>query len=477
MRPALRITLIVAAVVLGVAAVGGAVPFAFQRHFYFDPPEAGYPKPASQLEAQRQDVAYFRTLMEFDRSFSPAARAEAEARIDRLAALPSVLPQQMLHVALMQIMALADNGHTKLRPAPATGKVLLEPIRVSRFAEGFFVMRAKTDYRDMLGGRVESIDGMPFAVVLEKLKTLRGGMDAFRAENAALFIVYPDLLYGLGIAREPDRSTWTVRLPDGNVVTRVLTAYEQSTDMHVPYGPRWRSPEPLKGMGADWSAYAPASGTLPQSARNFDNHFLYAPAEGSCAAYVRVQDIVDTDGQQIQPFLTKTEEALHAHPPCAVIFDLRGDGGGDYTNMWHFAHALPHLIAPGGRVYALTDAGTFSAAITTTAYLKEAGGDKVVIVGEPVGDRLAFYAEGGNGALPNSKFSLSYMTGKHDYAHPCRDPYNCFWLNWLYPVRVRSLQPDMLVPLRFSDWNAGRDAAFERAVSLAAAGGRQARAR
>jgi hypothetical protein len=44
---------------------------------------------------------------------------------------------------------------------------------------------------------------------------------------------------------------------------------------------------------------------------------------------------------------------------------------------------------------------------------------------------------------------------------------NCFWLNWLYPVQVKSLQPDVPVPNRFSDWNRSYDAAYERAVALA----------
>jgi len=476
MRRALRIVLIVGSLIVGVAAIGGGLFFAFLHHFYFDPPRPGFRKPASQLEAQRQDVSYFRTLMELDRSFSLAAREEAEARVDHLARLPSVLPQQQLHVALMQVMALADNGHSKMRASVAGAKNAMEPVRVSRFAEGFFVMRAKSDYREMLGGRVESIDGMPFGEILKKLETLRGGLEPFRAENAAVFIEFPDILYGLGIAHEPDRSTWVVRMSDGSAVTRVLMAYKENAGAAVPYGPRWRSPEPLKTMGPDWVSYAPQSRTLPQSERDFDNHFLFAPIDGSCADYLRVQDIADTDGQMIQPFLQSTEGALRARPPCSVIFDLRGNGGGDYTNMWHFAHALPSLVAPGGKVYVLTDAMTFSAAITTAAFVKQAGGDRVVIVGEPVGDRMAFYAEGGDGTLPNSKFSLSYETGKHDYGRGCYDLYNCFWLNWLYPVRVKSLQPDIPVPLRFSDWNAGRDAAFERAAMLAGGGSKSARA-
>ncbi len=461
--------LVIAAAVIGAAGYG--LFYALKEHFYFDPPRADYPKPATALVAQRQDLDYFDKVMALDRSFSPEARAKAERRVAALEALPTALPIAKLHVALMQIMALADNGHTKVRVA-AEGHEPLVPIRVTRFDEGFYVMRAKAVDRDILGGRVESIDGMPFDEVLKRLETLRGGKESFRRENASFFIQDQDLLYGLGIARDPKQSEWTVRFADGHAVTHTLVA-ERFNDDFAPYGPRWRSPEPLKGMGSGWIAYSPRAGSVPESETDIDNLFTNRPVPGSCARYVRVEDIVDTDGQKIQPFLHSTEAALKAHPPCAVILDLRGNGGGDYTNMWHFTHALPDLLAPGGHIFVLTDPMTFSAAITTTAFTKDAGGDKVTIIGEPIGDRLAFYAEGGGAVLPNSKLSVSYETGKHDYAHPCDDLNDCFWLNWLYPVRVRSLEPDILIPYRFSDWDQGHDFAFERAVALA---GRQAEA-
>lgn len=465
---AARIGMVVVALIIAVSAVLGGLYYLFGMHFYFDPPRADYPKPTSPLEAQRQDLDYFRKVLALDRSFAPAARRAAEARIAALEKLTAALPGQKLHVALMQIVALADNGHSKLRATDGPRKVLMVPLRVSRFAEGFFVMRAKSPYSDMLGGRVESIDGVPFDQVLAKLKTLRGGTDTFRTDNAAVFIEDQELLYGVGIARDPRQSEWTVRLPDGRLVTHMLKGYTDKGDMLFVYGQRWRSPEPMKDMGANWVAYEPASGTLPQSLTDFDNHFVSEPVANSCARYIRVQDIVDTDGQKIQPFLENTEAALRAHKPCAIVFDLRGNGGGDYTNMWHFTHALPELTT--GNIYVLTDAGTFSAAITTTAFTKDAGGKRVAIIGEPIGDRMPFYAEGGNATLPNSKFSLSYETGKHDYEHPCNDWHDCFWLNWFYPVQVKSLLPDIPVPASFQDWNAGHDLAYERAVALATKG-------
>ena len=463
-RVAVRMGMVVIAFIIVVGGAGAGIFYLFNQHFYFDPPKPDYPKPATALEAQRQDLDYFRKAMELDRSFAPAAREEAEHRVTALEKLPAALPEQKLHVALMKIMALADNGHSKMRASRGDARIPLEPVRVTRFAEGFFVMRAKASYRDMLGGRVESIDGVPFDEVLKQLKTLRGGKDSFRAENAAVFIEDHELLYGLGIARDPKQSEWTVRMPDGRLIKHTLVVGVEKGDALFTYGPRWRSPEPKKERGPGWFAYNPAHGMLPQSLRNIDNHFSRAPVPDTCAEYVRVQNIVDTDGQEIQPFLKDTEAGLRAHKPCAIIFDLRGNGGGDYTNMWRFTHNLPELTT--GRIFVLTDAMTFSAAITTTAFTKEAGGDRVTIIGEPVGDRLAFYAEGGNAVLPNSKFSLSYETGKHDYAHPCRDWHNCFWLNWLYPVRVKTLQPDILAPMTFRDWNAGRDIAYETAVGL-----------
>jgi hypothetical protein len=461
------VTMLVASLVVLVIVVGGLIT-AFVLNFHVSAPKANYPAPGSALEAQRQDLDYFAKAMVLDRSFSPAARIEGEKRVADLKALAFALPPPKLHTTLMQVMALADNGHTRMDLTASKGTLML-PVRVTRFAEGFFVMRTTAPYTDLLGGRVESIDGMVFDEILSHLKTLRGGTEGFRQANAAIFLVVQDLLYGVGVASEPGASIWTVRLPDGRLITHRLIAYPQVEGDELPSGARWLSPEPAKGAEAQWIAYRPASDAVPQTWRDFDDHFRLFPA-GSCAQVVRLQHIGDADGQRIAPFLATAEAALRARPPCAVILDLRGDGGGDYTKIWHFTHTVPGLLAPGGHIFVLTDSETFSAAITATAFTKDAGGDEVTIIGEPVGDRLSFFSEGGKACLPNLKVCVYYQTGKHDYANRCADWHECYWLNWFYPVKVKSLQPDVSVPLRFIDWNAGHDAAFEQALALAGNG-------
>ncbi len=367
----------------------------------------------------------------------------------------------------MQLMALADNGHSRVGAMSDEGTLIL-PLRLTRFAEGYYVTRAAPAYRDMLGGRVESIDGHTIDQILPRLDTLRGGVAGFRRENDATYLIVQDLLYGLDIAADAHGSTWTVTLLDDRSVTHRLEASPKRKGDNMPSSERWLSPEPSKDIGQDWSAYQPQSTTLPETWRDFDDPFRLFSAEGSCAKVVRLQSISDVGDQKIAPFLVATEAALRAAPPCAVILDLRGDGGGDYTNMWHFAHALPNLLAPHGRIFVLTDSQTFSAAITTAAFVKDAGGDRVTIVGEPVGDRLSFFSEGGRACMPNLKVCAYYQTAKHDYAHSCDNWRECFWLNWFYPVRIETLQPDIVVPLKFEDWNAGRDVAYETALRLAA---------
>ena len=60
-------------------------------HFYPDPPAKTYPKPSNPLEAQRQDLDYFRRVLALDRSFSDPARREANERISALSKSDKVL--------------------------------------------------------------------------------------------------------------------------------------------------------------------------------------------------------------------------------------------------------------------------------------------------------------------------------------------------------------------------------------------------
>ncbi len=450
--------------------VGVAAGFALRMHHKFNPnpPSNDFPKPANALEAQQQDIEQFSRLLAMDRSFSPAARAEANHEIAELKSEQSPLDREKFHVALLRITALADNGHTNLYYRKG-GPQNFIPLRVALFADGLYVLRAKSAYADLLGARVESIEGRPTGDVIAALEQLHGGTEGWRRNYAAIFVQMPEILYGDAIGSRPDQTRWTFRLPNGSEVTRTLPGEISGENEPQAEMTRWLSPEKMKGEPSDWRALVSGDAELPLSLRDFNSTFRRAWIDDGCTLFIQLKAIADAGGQHIGDFLSATTDEMRRHPPCNIILDLRFNGGGDYTKAARFASHLPDFVAPRGRIYLLTGEQTFSAAITTTAFVKQAAGSRAIILGEPVGDRLNFYGEGNAGCLPHEDLCLHYATGMHDYAHRCDDWDRCYWLNWIFPVQVKSLGPDETITMTFADYTARRDPVLERAVALAAA--------
>jgi hypothetical protein len=472
-RVVVRIGKAVILIVVVVGALGGALAYAMLRHFNTAPPHADYPKPANDLEAQRQDLGYFRKLIALDRSYEPAARVEAERRIAALESLDKALDHPHFRVELMKILALADNGHPRVDLGNGANSRKL-PVRLAVFSDGLYVMRTTDANSAVLGGRVVAIDGKPIDVVMERLAELRGGTAAWRKLHAALYLADQEILFGEDIAPDMEHSAWTVATAEGADTTITLDAGSPSDHEPFVFMERWVSNEPLKGLGDGWLAVR-SDQPLPLSLSDFDTGFRRIRLANSCAMLVQLKANHDVGNQHIKDFVAATEADMRANKPCAVILDLRYDDGGNYQNTAGFAKDLPNLTTPGGRIYLLTGPSTFSAGITTAAFVKQAGGNRVTILGEPVGDRLNFFSEGNRGCLPNYHLCVSYARGKHDYAHPCTDWDTCFWLNKFYPVHVDTLGPDETITMSFAEWRQGRDPVFERAIALAGFSRRTAR--
>jgi hypothetical protein len=455
-----------AIVILFVAGAGGFV-FCLFHKFNPGPPPSDFPTPANALEAQQQDIEQFSRLLAMDRSFSPAARAEANRQVAELKSERAPLDRERFNVALLRITAFADNGHTNLHEGKG-GPQNFIPLRVVLFADGLYVLRAKSAYAELLGARVESIEGRPTRDVIAALEQLHGGTEGWRRTYAASYVQSPEILYGDEISSNPDQAHWTFRLPTGSEVTRTLSGeISGENDPHAQMM-RWLSPQKMKGESSNWRALVSDDADLPLALRDFNDTFRRAWVNHGCTLFLQLKAIADTDKQPIGAFLRATTDEIRAHPPCNIILDMRFNSGGDYTKAARFASHLPDFVPSGGRIYLLTGPQTFSAAITTIAFVKQAAGSRAIVLGKPVGDRLNFYCEGNQGCLPHEDLCLHYATGMHDYAHRCDDWDRCYWLNWIFPVQVKSLAPDETIQMTFADYMALRDPVFERAAALSA---------
>ncbi len=386
-RAMVRAGLWAATLVLVFIGAGGSFALYFLHKFSPDPPRNDFPTPANALEAQPQDIEQFSRLLAMDRAFSPAARAEARRQTAELKAERVPLDSARFRVALMRITALADNGHTSLDDERDNWPNCV-PLRVMWLADGLYVLRAKLPHTDLLGARVDNIDGRPTRDVLATLEQLHGGAEGWRRIHAALYIQSPEILYGAGVGSRPDLTIWTFRLPNGTETTRALAG--EISGGSDPHGlmTRWLSPQKMKGEPPDWRALLSPGAELPLSLRDFNTTFRRAWVDHGCTLFIQLKAIHDVDNVHIRDFLKATTEEMSAHPPCYIILDMRFNTRGDYTKAARFAARLPDFVPPSGRIYVLTGPQTFSAAITTTAFVKQAAGTRAVILGEAVGDRL-----------------------------------------------------------------------------------------
>ena len=403
---------------------------------------------AQQARLGEPDIAAVRDYVEKNRSYSPGARAEALGRVARLSGLVASPARFELEVA--HIAALADNGHSALLPPQWTTRYPRSPVHLGLFADGLFVIAAPGQ-AGLVGRPVLEINGRGWQTVRETFSRYQGGEQAFRDQFVTYFMETPALLAAAGLGENPDRLSLTLGGDDGRQavveITPALAPLQGETAL-LGY------PQLLEAA----SLLPPAERPLYLQDADLPQRLLF-PGELD-GAYIQLKA---TRGRDFSAFLESTLAELRRRRPRNIVLDLRFNLGGDLTLARTFMQALPAL-ARGGRLYAITSGRTFSAAISSLGYLRQAAGDRLVIVGEPIGDRLEFWAEGDIMQLPGLGALLLYATERHNYTTGCPEP-DCHANIRDHPIRVSTLEPDLPAPMTFAAFRAGRDPAMEAVLA------------
>lgn len=438
---------------------------------------------------QREDIKVYREkFLAVDRSFSDEGRAAAEVRLTKLENASNPLSPIEFAVELCRITALADNGHTQCLPAgvgravctryadlvaenspwcdlrdpdfevPEFGRV---QIGLRPFGDDFHVVRVPAEHADLLGAKLVAVDGKPIETLRAPLRTFAGGTPAYRDVTAADVLASPQQLHAVGLSARDDSVEYSFTLRNGTTTRRRFSLAADST--------------------VEWQKI-PAPDRTPWSLQEPEKAFRHRDAPEIDSLVVKLDQILDTEDQAINAFLADMEKKRETLGRKNIVLDMRANGGGNLLLAREFMIEWPKRVP--GRFYVLTSRDTFSAAIASIAYLKQAGGDRVVIVGEPIGDRLMFFSDGLPVQLPHSGLFFLPAVTRMDYANGCREYTDCFegiveagkptatTLLKLppdvkrLPLAVGSLEPDVLAPWTIDSWIDGTDPAMEAVKAL-----------
>jgi hypothetical protein len=413
--------------------------------------------------ARRADIAQFRTeFLARDRAYVPAARQQAERRLAALEARVADIDTTRFGLELAQIVALADNGHTLSYAGPRAVRSARVDIRLAPLGGDFVVLRTRAADADLLGARLLAIDGVPLERLREVAHTLTGGVPAWRDRQAPLFFESPQQLQALGLIQDGAAAVYRFITGDGRTVERRLLAVAPGpdrahADVHRLLLPGV-IPEQRDGADTGWRALLPLA-RAPWSLQEAEQALRWRAAPDIDALVIDLRQTHSSGAARLPAFFGAVRAAVREHRPRHLVLDLRLNGGGDLTQARDFAESLPSLV--DGTVWVLTSPATFSAAISISGYLKQAAPTRVLIVGEALGDRLEFFAEGRPIRLVNSGEVLLPATERHDYKNGCRAYTDCHPPVVSRPISVQSLAPDIEAPWTLDTYRRGVDPAME----------------
>jgi hypothetical protein len=422
---------------------------------------ASLPRPSGRVDGWRQDLEYVLAQMEdYDRSFSRSARAAFRRAIIELERDASHESDAEILVGLSRAVALADNAHTRLRMDPTRqGAFTTEfPIRMWSFADGTYVIRAVPGYERALRCRVVAIGGHPIGEALAEAAKLFGGNDSWANYLGPLYLTSPDILAGLGLIPSSSQASFTFEDAERNQFT--LSIRSQAVNRKAMAHESWQelSPAVPTGRPAWKTALAAGSNELPLYLRHPEKAYWYEFQPQSGLLYFQFNRSGDDDtGPSFQQFGDSLLAFARSHAVRDVVIDLRLNAGGNLDVAKSFMKNLGQEAEINRRdhLFVITSKCTFSAGLYHAAQLKQF--TDAIFVGEPVGDRLDFWAEGGEIELPNSRASIRYSNGFHRYSgkdYPANQPY-------YEELNVPALVPDIPVPTRFTDYLSLRDPALE----------------
>lgn len=408
----------------------------------------------------REDLKFaVDTFLARDRSFSPAAREQFRAAIDQLQRTLESMSDEQIIVELAKAVALAKNAHTRLYLVRNRSELRRYPIRVWWFPEGLYVVRTTPEYSALLGARILRIAGRSVQQVKDAVAPLYAGNDSWRTYLSAYTMTSPDVLMGLDLIPESGQTEIVFIDRQGRKGRRELEPLplrrsDQPTESWwdlCPTRPRndgeWVSALTLPAdrlplyvqhtEGSYWSRYLPADRIL----------YLQFNRSGNASS-----------GESLAEFGRRTVAEIQTMAVSKIVVDVRFNTGGDLSIGRPFinqlgAFAKNHKI----KVYVITGRATFSAGIYHAMQLRQFA--DAILVGEPIGDILEIWSEGGNLLTPNSKLSLHFADRLHSYSNLVRPEFDQYLVRDT-DLSITNPGPDVLVKMTARDYFAGRDPAL-----------------
>lgn len=440
------------------AAVAGSAAAAplMAQHAAQTAPESPIPDPAAVTpEAWQEDLRFLadRISEQHPNPWHHVTREEFERAVRRLHGRIPELGYPQILVGLMQLVALLGpgDGHSRVRVEPPFVGALY-PLRLWWFSDGLYVRSAAPEFVNLIGKRVLWIGGSKVDEAAERLRAVAAADNAFHQRlGIPALMLMPEVMWGVGVADEPNRMNIVVEDALGGQSSAVLTPSALAEDAHqlpnLGHDPR--------GLGApaDWPTMWAPGEEAPLYMSDPENWYWDRYLPEASTQYVQFNVVGDKeDGESVDAFIERVLEAAERNGAERLILDIRFNGGGNNflaRPIWHRLVGSDRWNQPG-RLFVITGRRTFSAAQNLATILDEH--TAAVFVGEPTGGSPNHYGDARAFRLPNSQLRVSVAT--------------LYWQDGMPWDDRPWVPPDLAAELSAEDLRQNRDPALDAILAL-----------
>lgn len=363
---------------------------------------------AEEIPKRHKNAFHFTTREKFEKAI---------ADLDKQ--IPSLDDSQIIF-GFAKIFAMIGDGHTFFTWNLAFGRI---PVRLFWFGKDLRVVAADKKFSRANGAKVTRIGGVSIEEIFRRSQEYisQDETPQFVLEASANFLTFPAFLKQIGAAQSNDKANF--EFTDSKNKKFTLEIAVDSSDKQV-----WIYPYK----------------TAPLWLENQDKPLAYKFLSESKTVYVQFQSYPRR--KEFRKFSDELFAFLDKNEIEKLVFDLRLNGGGDFTRGRDFfikqLKTRPNLTKKG-KLFVEIGRRTFSAGMSNAADFRNEFG--AVLVGEPSGQKPNGYSENRYFKLPNSHFDFSVSIDFYKFA----------------ASDTPGLIPDKLIEPDWQSFKQGRDFTLE----------------
>ncbi len=296
-------------------------------------------------------------------------------------------------LSAMRLLALPDNGHTRLIPNDA---ISVLPLRFVSIGTAVHLTGAAPETTAPRGELI-AVNGTPLSQIEAASKGFLAGTRQRKRVIGSILLAWPYALARLGFSSKDDTTEYRVQDENGQI-----TDFKVENGYTVPASALY----PRNEHGKADPAWTP-------------ERFVEIKDWRGLGLSILLPSFFDPGESALPKAISGAAEQVSACSKKTLLIDIRGNTGGDFLQTIPLIDAICENA--GRQVVVLVDKFTFSAAIVFVAILKHRLGRRLKLIGEEMGDALMFFAEGGLLDLPTSGAVVRYSSAFHDWENGTSD--------------------------------------------------------